>query len=258
MWGWLGFKNNNDNQLGKKITHNNHLGNKPNELYEEIETEDVFNNLSPEEKISALISKSIYDDNKKTNIGGYIYQPEDSYDNMNTYYNPKLNKVIIGHRGSKFSSAPMSDLFSDAIITFGIDKTYDPRFNRNKERIDSIIDKYGKDTEYQHTGHSLGGSHSKAYGKLYGHKSINFNTGSGLDYIWGKEARLRKECEKPNPPKYCNLSTDISISGDILSKINNWLGIGYGKKKVFTKPSLGMFDILKKHKIKTFLNAETI
>jgi hypothetical protein len=245
MWSWLGYKNKDDNaKLGNKTKHNNDLGVKTGE--DIIETDNIASNLNIDEKISSIISKNSYlDSDERKNIGGYIYQPEDSYDNIATYFNPKLNKVIIGHRGTSISKSPFRDLYSDFIIATGLDKTFDPRFNENKRRVMDIMDKYGN-AEYQHTGHSLGGSHSKAYGKEFGHKSINFNTGAGLDYYIGKESRLTAECNKPNPPKYCNDAIDLGIEGDIISRYT-----GYGRKKKFRTKGLGLRQ---KHTIKNYLS----
>jgi hypothetical protein len=247
MWSWLGFKeNNNNNNIGTKNQHSNNLGDKTNhEKIEILEHDDILENLTIDEKLSSLISQNAYLNNEeRRNIGDYLYKPEDSFDNIATYYNPKLNKVIIGHRGTSISKAPMRDLYSDLIIGLGVDKSFDPRFNENKIRVMDIMDKYG-DVEYQHTGHSLGGSHSKAYGKHFGHKSINFNTGSGLDYIFGKESQLTEICNKPNPPKWCDETIDIGIEGDILSKYS-----GYGRKKKFIAPHLSLFN---KHTIRNYI-----
>lgn len=245
MWAWLGFKNKtNDANVGTKNIHKNRLGVKTEEPI--IETDNIQSKLNLEEKISSIISRYSYlDDDERKNIGGYIYQPEDSYNNIATYYNPKLNKVIIGHRGTSLTKSPLRDLYSDLIIATGLDKTFDPRFNENKRRVMDIMDKYGN-AEYLHTGHSLGGSHSKAYGKEFGHKSINFNTGAGLDYYIGKESRLTKECNKPNPPKYCDDATDLTIEGDIISRYT-----GYGKKKKFRTKIPGLRQ---KHTIKNYLS----
>jgi len=208
---------------------------------------EVWGQLDPLERLSVLMADASYKEQRPEIIQGYKYDPEMSNKTLATYQNPQTKQVFISHRGTK---PEKEDLYSDLHIATGMSKENDPRHVSNREQVNMIIDKYA-DNEFIHTGHSLGGSQSKIFGREFGHKNINFNSGRGLDQFVGQGLMANLNCLKPKAirPKYCDpeVSRDIDIQGDIVSLIPSM----YGSRKLI-KSDIKWYDLLKKHKLSAF------
>ncbi len=120
------------------------------------------------------IAQEAYDpvNQRDQEIDGYDYKPELSTEDVAVYEDPETKKAIVGFRGTSKGK----DLRPDVGIALNRFKSTN-RYKSDKEELDKLIERYGKDN-IRLTGHSLGARSASALGRKYGIKTDAFNTGS--------------------------------------------------------------------------------
>ena len=119
-------------------------------------TNKEYINVTEEVKNKAKFAKMSYNEEKKRDYyhQGYMLLPEFSTTYNALYYSPKKKEFVYSIRGTDFEN--IRDLKSDIGI---LNKDYrkNERFVSEKQRIKTLVNRYGKDHKIHLTGHSLGG-----------------------------------------------------------------------------------------------------
>jgi len=199
--------------------------------------------LAPKFRQSHKFANESYEEvGKRSNIDGYIYQPQLSNENTAVWYDKELNKVHISHRGT----SNLEDAKSDVFLAFGQEKQ-NPRFNNAVEKTREVHKAFPKaiiDT----SGHSLGGTVTTHVAEKLGKQSwmgkmYSYNGGTS---ILGKDGIQRI------------ISTDPEIKQILKNKLENIRqkvdGVSLTPSRYGTTTTYETTDnLLDAHKLDSFL-----
>ena len=170
-------------------------------------------------------------------VDGRRYNPNLSTEDVAVYEDN--GKAIVAMRGT----SKLKDLHPDVGIAINRFKATN-RYKSDKEQLQKIVDKYGKDN-IRLTGHSLAGKSAATLGKEYGIRTDAFSTGSTplqmnqdlVSRIGCIIAPNRDDCKKQK------MITHHIVAGDPVSQWNLFKpNVKYYEPKSWNPHSLSNFE----------------
>ena len=176
---------------------------------------------------------------RETRVDGRRYNPNLSTEDIAVYENGGDKRVVVAMRGT----SKLSDLNPDVGIAINRYK-HTNRYRSDKEQLQKIIDKYGKEN-IRLTGHSLGGKSASTLGKEYGIQTDSFSTGATPIQMGGDIVNRIGCMISPNRTE-CQNSKNIThhiIGNDPISLWNMFKpNVIYHKQKKLNPHALSNFD----------------